>query len=339
MTSNASSKPVATTRKDMLTLWGGIAFSLVFTAVIWWGGRFLDTSNFYPDFGANWYFWRLPEPTFWTRATAWGFYLAHQISMWVLIYIGQRQKLKYSNSLHKLNIVALGVNALFILLHFIQTQIWYDGLAQDVSIWSSQISVIILLVWILLMETPRRGLFFGKKINFGKEVIQFARKYHGYYFAWATIYTFWYHPMASTSGHLIGFFYMFLLMLQGSLFFTRAHTNRYWTTALEFTVLVHGALVAVMQGNGMWPMFLYGFAGMFVITQMFGLGLPRWALLLIGLTYIGSAAWIYSSRLDRLWQLAAIPMIEYLGVFALTLIFYLITRVFRQSQANPAMNQ
>jgi hypothetical protein len=40
--------------------------------------------------------------------------------------------------LHKLNIIALGMNAVFILLHLFQTQIWYDGLAQDVSIWSSQ---------------------------------------------------------------------------------------------------------------------------------------------------------------------------------------------------------
>jgi len=53
-------------------------------------------------------------------------------------------------------------------------------------------------------------------------------QYHGYFFAWATIYTFWYHPMVSTSGHLIGFLYMFMLLLQGSLFFTRIHINKWW---------------------------------------------------------------------------------------------------------------
>ena len=52
------------------------------------------------------------------------------------------------------------------------------------------------------------------------------RKYHGYVFAWATVYTFWYHPMENTAGHLIGFFYMFLLLLQGSLFLTRIHINK-----------------------------------------------------------------------------------------------------------------
>jgi hypothetical protein len=66
---------------------------------------------------------------------------------------------------------------------------------------------------------------------------------------------------------------MFLLLLQGSLFFTRIHTNRWWTVTQEVLVLAHGALVAVMQGNNFWRMF--GFWGMFVITQMHGLGLSR----------------------------------------------------------------
>ena len=68
-----------------------------------------------------------------------------------------------------------------------------------------------------------------------------------------SIYTFWYHPMVNPSAHLIGFLYMFLLLLQGSLFFTRIHINRWWTLLMEFTVLIHGTLVAVMQGNGIWP--------------------------------------------------------------------------------------
>ncbi|MFO7721117.1 MAG: hypothetical protein R6W85_11830, partial [Gillisia sp.] len=84
--------------------------------------------------------------------------------------------------------------------HLVQTQIWYDGIAQDVSIWSSQVSVIIMLVLILLMEIPRRGLFWGKKIPFSKSITSFVRRYHGYYIAWAVIYTFWYHPMENTSG-------------------------------------------------------------------------------------------------------------------------------------------
>ena len=137
-------------RFDTLALWGGIAFSLVFTALIWWAGSRLDSVSLLPDEGASWYYWKLPEPTFWSRATAWFFYLAHQISSWGLIYYSQKHIKRYSTSLYMVNIVALVMNAFFIGLHFVQTHIWYDGLAQDVSIWSSQVSVIIMLVWILL---------------------------------------------------------------------------------------------------------------------------------------------------------------------------------------------
>ena len=311
-------------RGDVRGMVGGIAFSLVFTALIAWAGQFLDRSVLLPDQGASWYYWKLPNPTFWTRATAWGLYIAHQVTIWALIYYAQSRASKYSTGLHRFNIWAMGANAFFIVLHLIQTHLWYDGLAQDVSIWSSQISVIILLVWVLLMENRRRGLFFGKKMPISKQVTDFARRYHGYFFAWATIYTFWYHPMETTPGHLVGFLYMFLLLLQGSLFFTRIHVNRYWTFVQEFAVLVHGTLVAVFQGNGMWPMFFFGFAGLVVITQMHGLRLPSWAKWLIFAAYAGAALAIYSQRgWNKLYELASIPLIEYLSVAALTLIFWI----------------
>ncbi len=38
----------------------------------------------------------------------------------------------------------------------------------------------------------------------GRDIVGFVRRNHGYIFAWATIYTFWYHPMENTNGHLIG---------------------------------------------------------------------------------------------------------------------------------------
>ncbi|NTV36587.1 MAG: hypothetical protein HGA53_06500 [Anaerolineaceae bacterium] len=327
------------TRKDQFALWGGIAFSLLFTALIWWAGRFLDRSMLLPDQGASWYFWKLPNPTFWTRATAWGFYLLHQFTIWGIIYYAQRQNVRTISGLHKFNLMALAANAFFITLHFAQTHLFYDGLAQDVSIWSSQVSVIILLVWVLLMENSRRGLFFGKKVPIGKRIIEFARKYHGYYFAWATIYTFWYHPMENSFGHLAGFFYMFLLLLQGSLFFTRVHVNRYWTFVMEFAVLIHGTLVAVFQGNGIWPMFLFGFAGMFIITQMHGLRLPKWALWLMYAVYLGGVVLVYSGRgFNKLYELISIPLIEYLSVFLLTAIFAGILWVIRRFQTKKELS-
>lgn len=68
-------------------------------------------------------------------------------------------------------------------------------------------------------------------------------------------------------------FYMFLLLLQGSLFFTRIHTNRWSTVAQEVIVLAHGVLVAVMQDNELWRMFALGLGGIFVITRS-GIRIP-----------------------------------------------------------------
>lgn len=309
--------PERVVHTDQWALVAGIAASLLFTALIWWLGERLADQPLLPDTGPAWYYWRLPVPTFWTHATAWGFYALHQIALWALIWYGQTRVKKYAAGLHPVNIAALAVNAFFILLHLLQTHIWYDGLAQDVSIFSSQGSVILMLVWILLMENPRRGLFFGKRVPFSQGITSFARKYHGYVFAWAAVYTFWYHPMVNTMGHLIGFFYMFLLLLQGSLFFTRIHLNRWWTLTQEVSVLVHGALVAVMQGNGIWPMFAFGFGGLLVISQMHGLGLgriPRW---IIAGVFIGAVLLVYNGRWEALNEIVRIPAIEYLAVFVL----------------------
>jgi hypothetical protein len=338
MQAAAQRKKEKTARQDSTVLWLGILFSLLFTGVIWALDGRLQSIELLPDTGASWYYWKLPEPTFWTRFTAWGFYFAHQFTLWGLIYWAQKQKIRYRTSLHPVNWWALGANAFFISLHLLQTHLWYDGLAQDVSIWSSQISVIILLVWVLLMENKRRGLFWGKKLKVSKEINIFARKYHGYYFAWALIYTFWYHPMVGTTGHLWGFFYTFLLLLQGSLFFTRIHVNRWWTFFQEFTVLVHGTIVAVGQGNGLWPMFAFGFGAIFVITQMHGLGLSqRIRFGILGL-FIALALWVYNFNvLDAFLELVRIPFIEYLSVLALAGIFWLILRVVGLVQKQPAV--
>jgi hypothetical protein len=309
---NSSNNPLENPRSAKIALWAGITFSLAFTAFIWWSGQRLASIPHLPDKGAAWYYWKLINPTFWTHLTAWLFYSLHQVTLWSLIYYAQTRVKKYSTGLHLVNMLALGANAFFILLHFVQTQIWYDGLAQDVSIFSSQGSVI------LLMENKRRGLFWGRKIPFGKRVLSFVRKYHGYLFAWAAVYTFWYHPMENSFGHLIGFFYMFLLLLQGSLFLTRIHLNKYWMVVQEVTVAVHGTLVAIMQGNGIWPMFAFGFSGIFILTQMHGLNLPRWLKWVFTSLFVGGALLVYSTRgWVQLNEIIRIPLIEYLLVFVL----------------------
>ncbi len=334
--SESDRKPPERRRKDLMALWGGLAFSLVFTFIIWFTGRWLQDVPHLPDQGAGWYYWQLPQPRLWAQITAWGLYLIHQVAIWALIYRAQKARTRYTSGLHQLNVIALAVNAGFIVLHLLQTQVFYDGLAQDMHVFTSFGSVAILLIWVLLMENNRRGMFFGKPLPIKDEIIRFARKYHGYYFAWAVIYTFWFHPAENTSGHLIGFFYIFMLLLQSSLFFTRIHNNRFWTTILEVSVLLHGTMVAVMQGDDLWPMFAFGFGGIFVITQMHGLGLTRWPRYWILATYIVLVGAVYTWRgLDKISEILRIPAIDYLGVIVLALLFGLglwLARVLRGKQ-------
>ncbi|WP_328472529.1 hypothetical protein OHA21_10155 [Actinoplanes sp. NBC_00393] len=310
-------------RSDRALLWGVPGVALL-TGLVWLLGQTLEVS-FRPDQGASWYYWQLPEPTAWTRLSAWLGYAAHQIVSWGLIWYAQTHTRRWTAGLKPINVVALAASLGFVALHALQTKVFYDGLAQDVSIFSSQGSVVLLLVVVLLMENRRRGLVAGKRAPIPATVLDFARRYHGYLFSWAVIYTFWYHPMEGTSGHLIGFFYVFLLLLQSSLMFTTAHTNRWWTLSLELLVAVHGTLVAFMNSGpgGAWPKFLFGFLAVFVITQMHGLGLSartRWLFLA---TYLAALITVYSGRnLAAIHEVLRVPMAEYLLLAVLVLLLW-----------------
>lgn len=313
---------------DNTVLIAAIFGSLIFTALIWILRPIFPYPDFLPDAGYAWYYWKLPEPTVMSRATAWGGYILHQVFMWVIIFIAQRSNLKYQNRLHRLNWIALGGNALFIILHFIQTGIWYDGLAQDTTVTSSQGSVILLIVLVLLMENDRRGLFFGKKVPGLTRPASVVKYYHGYIFVWATIYTFWFHPMESSISHLMGFLHTFFLMVQGSLFFTRAHLNKYWMLTNEIVVLFHGTIVAVMNGirEGrnleLWSMFFFGFGAIFIITQLYGLGLSRRMRWFFNLLFLGLILITYNGRWADMNEIIRIPMIEYLLVFVIALLLW-----------------
>jgi len=65
-------------------------------------------------------------------------------------------------------------------------------------------------------------------------------------------------------------------------------------------------------------MFAFGFGGMFVISQMHGLGWSRLTRWLVGLGYIAAVLTIYSSRgWGQLNEIIRIPLIEYLVAFAI----------------------
>jgi len=129
--------------------------------------------------------------------------------------------------------------------------------------------------------------------------------------------------MVSTPGHLLGFLYMFLLLLQGSLFFTRMHVNRWWMLTQEVLVLIHGTLVALSNAPNFWQMFCFGFAGLFIVTQMHGLGLSlkaRWGFLA---AYVTSVAVVYSDiGFNQIHQVTWIPITEYAVLFVLALIVW-----------------
>ena len=222
------------------------------------------------DSGGSYYFWKfLPEDKdIWARITSWGFFIAHfGISGYMLQKLKDNPKEK-GTEFSKWNIYLLLTQLFFVALHYVHTIIWYDALATDTPVWSSQGSVIIMLILVLIMENGRRGLFFGKKMKFPKESVRFIMKNHGIYIALATIFTFWFHPMEFTWGHLFGFFYMYLLFIQMALARTKIHNNIYWKFTLEITVLFHGSLVAFDTNNAPWAMFLFGFATVFFVTQI-----------------------------------------------------------------------
>jgi len=316
-------------KKTQSNLYLSLVFAVTaLTAVIWLTAGGLQTrfDVINAKYFAFFYPWQTRNPTTMAYVTAWLGYALHQIAAWGIIWAAQRQRPKYATEFRWFNWAMAAVNLAGFVLHWVQTQLWYDGLAIAVPEVTSQGSVILMLVFILILEAPRRGLIWGKKVKFHHAFLDVVRRYHGYLFSWALIYTFWYHPMENTFGHLAGFFYMFALLSQSVLLFNRAHLNKWWKFALEALVLVHGTLVAINQGNGLWPMFFFGFAALIVLTQMHGLGLSRRFRWLLAGTFVLGVGLFYglSGDLARLNEVIRIPVIEYAAVFLFYLIFWAI---------------
>jgi len=279
---------------------------------------FIDHVAFAPDQGFNWYYWKRPDPDTLSRASAWGAYVLHQLFIWGVIWWAQanRDRLRDRNRMHPVNWIALGGTAFFVALHYLQTAVFYDGLGQDLPVITSQGSVILLLVVVLLMEAPRRGLFFGAGRSWFASIKPILIRYHGYYFAWAITFTYWYHPMDITGGHLLGFLYTFLLFLQAAFIFTRVHTSRWWTFTLEASVLVHGVTVALVAGQEFWTMFFFGFLFLVVVTQMHGLGLSKALRWIIAGVSVALMLAVYSQKGWGLMnEVVRIPVIDYVLVF------------------------
>ena len=312
-----------------------------------------------------------PWPLFAARS-AWLMYGAHQLFAWVCVYLQQRflseqpfafyegicdplqplanvsdplqqYQCGYSNALHWTHWLTLAGHAFFILLHLVQTHIWYDGTALDMGENTSQISVIFMLVFVLFMENHERGLFMGARLPVAAVVGNFAKKYHGYLFSWSAIYTFWYHPCESTSGHLAGFFYTYLILLHGGLAFTNVHLWPRLRVFVEVFVAFHAACVAyfVQLHKTLWRMFLFGFLFVFVCTQMWGDGifaernaadeganggatmstsLGRAIFAALYVSVVALTYWYHGARPHEVTEIIRTPTIEY----ALTFLVWLI---------------
>jgi len=309
----------------------GIAWAVGFTAIIAATAGALTTFDIVGPGAPFAYPWRLTVPDNMARVTAWVGYALHNLAAWGIIAAAQRQKPGWSGGFRWFNWALVGVHSLFIVLHIVQTRIWYDGLARDVPEITALASVALMLMVVLVLENPRRGLAFGKKVSYPAGTVGAIKRYHGYLFSWALIYTFWYHPTEGTEGHLVGFLYMFMLFWQSALLYARAHRNKWWTVSLELLVLPHGAIVAWHQGSGMWPMFAFGFGAMFVLTQMYGLGWSRGVTRGVTAAALVGTVAIYAAldRLALLHEIVRIPVLDY-GVVALIALGFWIRNKARQ---------
>src|SRR4051794_36576130 len=97
-TAGKSEGKVEQPRIDTRAMWAGIAFAFIFTAIIYLLGPSLDPvrATLLPDQGPSGYYWKLPSPTFASHLSAWGLYLAHQVSLWGLIWYAQTRVKKYT---------------------------------------------------------------------------------------------------------------------------------------------------------------------------------------------------------------------------------------------------
>ncbi|MCO4772242.1 MAG: hypothetical protein KDA24_19565 [Deltaproteobacteria bacterium] len=298
---------------------GGVLFAAACTAIIALTAGRLGSFDTVGPTVAFAYPWRLTDPTTAARWSAWAGYALHNVIAWLIIAQAQRSKLGFGKTFRSANWWMLGTHAVFIGLHIVQTQLFYDGLAQDVPEITALGSVALMLMVVLILEAPRRGLVFGKSLPFSKRFLRVVKHTHGYLFTWALIYTFWYHPTEGTFGHLAGFFYIFLLLWQSVLLFHRAHLDKRWTLALEMLVLPHGVLVAIHQGQGLWPMFAFGFGAVFVLTQLWGTGLSSLARrAVVAACVVGAVAtYVGLDRLDQWHEIVRIPVLDYMVVLVL----------------------
>lgn len=231
------------------------------------------------------YPFRLAVSTIPSRWTPWICFVVHQGGQWWILFRAKQAKMRgevqwteaadgwnpYSSAMLKFNVV-------MILLHYLQTQLFYDGLAATFPEISTLFAGVSAILVAYIFEVRRRGLIFGWTPETGKETLYaftaVVKEYHGYLASFGIVITFWYHCMESTFAHWTGFIHIFLLLWQSSLIYQKQHRNRYWTLLLEMWILLHGSVVAYYQGildGALYLMFWTSFTLLFLMGPLYGI--------------------------------------------------------------------
>lgn len=309
--------------------------------------------------GVLWYRWRsLPSPqalafspftgisfpySLQLRAkSAWIFFTLHFIFMTSMVLWSQNKHSTtdshncpqpaspdwcgWSTHLDTINCVTIIGNILFAILRIVQTHIWYDGLAHDVSEVTSMGAVFIVVAIAILMQQTERGIVFGYSLQSETFILltNIMRRFHGYIFVWGILFVFWYHPVETGGAHLSGFFITILFLIQGCLMFTTSHLNILWRTILECSIIFHAVVVELPRTHrDSWRMFVSGGLATFIISQMHAFPvsfLTKSALATLCSTFV---FYLYRDTKGRWKETSRIPMSYYLFIIIFYFILYI----------------
>lgn len=216
----------------------------------------------------------------------------------------------------------------------------YNGLARDVHEATALGAVAVLLVWVWLLRSPERGVFFGcgrlplpggVGSRAAASLWRAAVAAHSYAFSFACVWTLWYHPAVATPAHVTGIVYIAALLVQSSLAGTAAHVGQGWMTALEVGVAGHalvtaaaatsrstaaaaaaGTVAARPVAKSLLPLFGWGFASTFVVVPLHGLGWSAATRARVAAAYGAAAAAAVASGWGgtRGYHVVAIPVAD-----------------------------
>ncbi len=258
------------------------------------------------------YFWQLKERNPLIMLMVWFWFIIHFIGNAIIFSLRRKDKTIRKGEFSKYNIYLLIFNASLIIIHIIHSIIFYDMFAQDFPSYTSQISVIIMLVMLLLIQNTKRGFIFGIKLR-NQRALNLLYKIHGPIFLIALTYTLWFHPFINTIGHIVGFFYMYLLFIQVSYTGTKIHYNTKWVAFLESFVLFHGTSVAIFnQNSSLWSMFFFGFLFIFIGSQMYSFTRNTTFIITASIMFIIlTVTYYFSTNIININEIIKIPIIEY----------------------------